>query len=52
MPPPSHPVDKRHDGLVSPRYRGAETDISFGQISLIAWPLNAAAEDASGLREN
>ena len=27
-----------------------ETDISFGQISLIAWPLKAAAEDASGLR--
>jgi hypothetical protein len=26
----------------------AETDIPFGQISLIAWPFKAAAEDASG----
>jgi hypothetical protein len=30
----------------------AETDISFGQISLIAWPLKVAAEDASGLRRS
>jgi hypothetical protein len=28
----------------------AETDISFGQVSLIAWPLKATAEDARGLR--
>ena len=53
MPPPSHPVDKRHDGPESLHHASlrAESDISFVQISMIAWSLKAAAEDASGLRK-
>jgi hypothetical protein len=52
MPPPSHPVDKRHDGPDSRHNASlrAESDIFFWQISLIAWPLKAMAEDAMGLR--
>jgi len=52
MPPPSHPLGKRHDGPDSFHHASlsSETDISFGQISLIAWPFKAAAGDASGLR--
>jgi hypothetical protein len=39
MPPPSHPVDKRHDGPDSHHdaHLRAESDIFFGQIGLIAW---------------
>jgi hypothetical protein len=50
MPPHLHPVDKRHDGPDSRRHASlsSESDISFGQVSLIAWPLKAAAEDARG----
>jgi len=50
MPPHSHPVDKRRDGPDSRHHASlsSESDISFGQVSLIAWPLKAAAEDARG----
>src|ERR1017187_3575696 len=50
MPPHLHPVDKRHDGPDSRHHASlsSESDISFGQVSLIAWPLKAAAEDARG----
>ena len=50
MPLLSHPVDKRHDGPDSLHHASlsAETDISFGQISLIAWLLKAAAEALMG----
>jgi hypothetical protein len=50
MPPPSHPVDKRHDGPDSHRdaHLRAESDIFFWQISLITWLLNAAAEALMG----
>ena len=46
-------MDERHDGPESLYHASlsAESDISFGQISLIAWSLKAAAEDASGLRK-
>jgi hypothetical protein len=45
-----HPVDKRHDGPDSRHHASlsSESDISFGQVSLSAWPLKAAAEDARG----
>ncbi len=47
MPPSSHPVGKRHDGPDSRHHASlrSETDMSFEQISMIAWPLKAVVED-------